>query len=251
MTMHGRAFLALWNDVDPARDAEYDCWHTFEHVPERVGIAGILSARRYVARERDDLRYFTLYDLESLAALDGPQYKDVAERPTAWSLSMRPSFRNFLRRPCESVLRLGRGIAAGIATFRFAIPEEVDATAWRAALQPHLEHAGVSAIHLGRADTDADFPVRNAAVDDEGAGAPHVLLVEAIDRAQLEPACPDIADLVQRTGRCERPPAWETYAFAFAIGRESLPGPTDRRQSPREDLRRTHPRYQGPMDDPP
>jgi hypothetical protein len=105
MTLKGSAFLALWNDFDPARDAEYNCWHTFEHVPERVGIAGIRSARRYVARERNDRRYFTLYDLASLAALDGPEYADVADRPTAWSSSMRASFRNFLRRPCTTVQR--------------------------------------------------------------------------------------------------------------------------------------------------
>src|ERR1700722_14477410 len=109
MTPKGNAFLALWNDFDPARDAEYNCCHTFEHVPERVGIAGILSARRYIARERGEQRYFTLYDAASLTAFEGPEYLDVAEHPTTWSLSMRPSFRNFLRCPCASLLRLGAG----------------------------------------------------------------------------------------------------------------------------------------------
>ena len=108
MSLNGAAFLALWNDFDPALDAEYDCWHTFEHVPERVGIAGILSGRRYVARERERWRYFTLYELESLAALDGPEYADVVERPTAWSASMRPSFRNFLRSPCATLSHWSR-----------------------------------------------------------------------------------------------------------------------------------------------
>ena len=53
MALRGSAFLALWNDFDPARDAEYNCWHTFEHVPERVGIEGILAGRRYVAMEQE------------------------------------------------------------------------------------------------------------------------------------------------------------------------------------------------------
>jgi hypothetical protein len=56
MTLKGSAFLALWNDFDPARDAEYNCWHTYEHVPERVGIEGILTGRRYIARERAERR---------------------------------------------------------------------------------------------------------------------------------------------------------------------------------------------------
>ena len=33
-----RAFLALWNDFDPGRDEEYNRWHTYEHVPERLSI---------------------------------------------------------------------------------------------------------------------------------------------------------------------------------------------------------------------
>jgi hypothetical protein len=49
MALKGSAFLALWNDFDPARDEEYNCWHTFEHVPERVGIEGVVSGRRYIA----------------------------------------------------------------------------------------------------------------------------------------------------------------------------------------------------------
>jgi hypothetical protein len=73
---------AFWNDVDPAREAEYECWHTFEHVPERVGIAGFLSGRRYRASERSESQYFTLYELESLAALGSPNYAKVVDHPT-------------------------------------------------------------------------------------------------------------------------------------------------------------------------
>jgi hypothetical protein len=60
MPLRGSGFLALWNDFDPAREAEYECWHTFEHVPERVGIPGFLSGRRYRAAERSESQYFTL-----------------------------------------------------------------------------------------------------------------------------------------------------------------------------------------------
>ena len=111
MTSGAPAFLALWNDVDPARDAEYNIWHTYEHVPERVGVAGIVAGRRYHARERRDQRYFTRYDLDSLTALNGPAYADVVENPTPWSRSMRPSLRNFFRQPCSVVARLGAGRA--------------------------------------------------------------------------------------------------------------------------------------------
>ena len=40
-----QAFLALWNDVASGREAEYERWHTFEHVPERVAVPGMRGAR--------------------------------------------------------------------------------------------------------------------------------------------------------------------------------------------------------------
>ena len=40
--MNAPAFLALWNGVDTAQVSlrEYETWHSYEHVPERVGLPG-------------------------------------------------------------------------------------------------------------------------------------------------------------------------------------------------------------------
>ena len=103
---------ASGDDVEPAREAEYNLWHTSEHVPERCGIPGILEARRYVAPARDHHRYFTLYDLRDLAVLASPSYRDLVQQPTPWSAAMRPAFRNFLREPCGILATAGIGIGA-------------------------------------------------------------------------------------------------------------------------------------------
>ena len=42
--------LAVWNDIAAEDEAEFNAWYVEEHVPERLGVPGILSARRY----RDD-----------------------------------------------------------------------------------------------------------------------------------------------------------------------------------------------------
>lgn len=235
MSLAGAAFLALWNDFDPARDEEYNCWHTFEHVPERVGIEGILCGRRYVARERAERRYFTLYELEGLATLDGPGYTDVVDRPTEWSAAMRPSFRNFLRSPCATILTIGTGMAGTIATFRFGSGSAPDAAAARAALAPLLESAGITGLHLGCVDTDARFPVKNAAAPAAG-GSPLVLLAEGFDRSGLEAGAPRIADALKRGLGADDPIAWEAYDLAFAIERAGLRPPTTARQPARPDL---------------
>jgi hypothetical protein len=238
MTLKGAAFLALWNDFDPGRDAEYNCWHTFEHVPERVGIEGILSGRRYLARERAERRYFTLYELEGLAALDGPQYADVVDRPTEWSAAMRPSFRNFLRSPCATVLTTGLGMAGSIATFRFGVVRDAEASDTKVVLEPLLESSGITAVHLGRVDTTAKFPVPNAVSPESAADAVRcVLLVEGLDRAVLEGAAPRVIDALASGLAAVQPVAWESYDLAFVIERSGLSSPTTARQPARPDLR--------------
>jgi hypothetical protein len=237
MTLRGSAFVALWNDFDPGRDAEYNCWHTFEHVPERVGIEGILSGRRYIAPERGERRYFTLYELDGLAALDGPQYADVVDRPTEWSAAMRPSFRNFLRSPCTTILTVGLGIAGSVITFRFGAGKEPDAAAAKAVLAPFLESSGVTALHLGRVDAAAKFPVKNAvSPGSPDSAAQLVLVVEGLDRTGLEAAAPRIAESLAGKLSADEA-AWEGYDLAFVIERSALGSPTTARQPPRPDLR--------------
>jgi hypothetical protein len=46
------AILALWNDYPAAMAEEYEAWHTFEHVPERLTVPGMRAARRYISISR-------------------------------------------------------------------------------------------------------------------------------------------------------------------------------------------------------
>ena len=149
MALAGRAFLALWNDIAPSRELEYDRWHTLEHVPERVSVTGFHGARRYVSRSRQHHRYFTLYDVASVASFESAEYVDLLEHPTPWSASMRPDFSNFLRSICSVVTTAGTGIGAAIAIL--CVPPETDAAALRSALGDAAEMPSINAVHLGQA----------------------------------------------------------------------------------------------------
>ncbi len=175
MPLAGSAFLALWNDIAREREAEYDRWHTREHVPERVGVPGFRGARRYVNRARGNHRYFTLYELDDLAVLDGAAYRALVAHPTPWSAAMRPDFANFLRAPCALVHSRGEGIGGAIAVLCH------DQGAATAALWSTLaDLPGVVACHEGRGRAST-LPW---AADAEGAtrAFDRVLLVEALDR---------------------------------------------------------------------
>ena len=74
MALHGNAFLALWNDIAPHREREYDRWHSQEHVPERVAVTGFRGARRFVNRAAARHRYFTLYEVADLATFEHAEY---------------------------------------------------------------------------------------------------------------------------------------------------------------------------------
>ena len=236
MSLQGTAFLALWNDFDPARDDEYNCWHAFEHVPERVGIDGVLSGRRFVARERNERwRYFTLYELEGLEALSGPSYMDVVDRPSEWSLSMRPSFRNFFRQPCTTELSIGQGHGACAATLRVSLATPADAAQWSEMLKPFVDSAALLAMHLGRVDTSAKFPLGNAVAGD-ATGVPYVLLLEATDRGQLERAIPRVLAAIE-TLKPERAIEGESYDLASSVEKRDLAERQAKRQPQRPDLR--------------
>ncbi len=207
MSLKGSAFLALWNDIDPRREDEYNLWHTREHVPERVAVPGILSGRRYVAGSGPH-RYFTLYELESAAVLESAAYQKLVDGPTPWSRAMRPSFRNFLRYPCATTLSLGRGYGGTLATFRCG------AAPSKPAIERLFDLEAVTGLHLGSADLSQPFAMQTATVEQ---GPRYVLMVEANDRVRLEAAMPTILSAV---GAADA----QVYDFVFAITRDDLAG---------------------------
>lgn len=104
------ALLALWNDVDPAREAEYEQWHAREHVPERLTVPGMLWALRLRAVGAGTLpRYLTLYGLRDQGVLESAPYRRLLAEPTPASRSMRPALRHIARWVCR--LDLEEGIA--------------------------------------------------------------------------------------------------------------------------------------------
>jgi hypothetical protein len=96
------ALLALWNDVDPAFDEQYNRWHADEHVPERLTVPGILWGHRYGTGAGERMpRYLTLYGLQSVDVLESEAYRQLLDQPTPMSRTMRPRLRNVSRWVCK------------------------------------------------------------------------------------------------------------------------------------------------------
>ena len=66
--MLGKAAVAMWWDVAPEMKAEWEDWHSHEHMPERLAIPGFLRGTRWIALSGEP-SYFVLYEAAKLATI--------------------------------------------------------------------------------------------------------------------------------------------------------------------------------------
>jgi hypothetical protein len=194
MSFLGEAILAFWADVDPAGEADYNDWHTREHMPERCTVPGFLRGRRYVAVEGAP-KYFMMYETETLGTLASPAYVERLNDPTPWTRKCLALFRNSNRTACRTTLSLGRGLGGMIATIRLgpASGREEALRRWLAdqVLPALLERPGISAAHLCEADVETTTvkTAEKAIRDRPDEVARWVVLVEGIDAEIVARAC--------------------------------------------------------------
>jgi hypothetical protein len=93
---NGKALLVVLIDVDPAFEEDFNHWYENEHFPERIGLPGFVSARRFVSYEGGP-KYLALYDLESVDALTTPEYLALVSPPSEWTRRVESHFTSRLR----------------------------------------------------------------------------------------------------------------------------------------------------------
>ena len=81
MTVARPGILAIFNNVAPGREAEFEEWFQHEHLQERLGVPGFLLGRRYEAM-RGEPRYFNFYVTRSAEVLYSADYRTRLNNPT-------------------------------------------------------------------------------------------------------------------------------------------------------------------------
>src|SRR6185436_12261509 len=122
MTLLGKAAVAMWWNIRPERRAEFCDWHSHEHFPERMGIAGFCRGSRWSSVENED-GFFVLYELDDYSTLTSSGYLDRLNNPTPWSTKMMPHHLNMVRSQCRIAASFGGGVAPFMTTVRFS-PQE-------------------------------------------------------------------------------------------------------------------------------
>lgn len=137
--MLGNAAVAMWWDIAPEMKAEFEDWHSHEHMPERLSIPGFLRGTRWIAASGAP-SYFVLYELAAPETLTGGPYLERLNDPTPWSRKMMPHHRNMVRSLCEVRASFGRGVAHALATLRLQVAAD--------ALSGLPGRKGLTAAHL-------------------------------------------------------------------------------------------------------
>ncbi|APW37830.1 hypothetical protein RD110_11990 [Rhodoferax koreense] len=237
-TRRPAAFLALWNGIaSPALQPEYEAWHTFEHVPERVGLPGFIEARRYRAWSVDDAGaplYFTCYWLDDLAALDSPAYREVFATPTPWSARMRTQLRAFFRQPCRLAGSHGTSTASQLCTLRLHGDPQAIASLLSAELQRLVDAAQVVSAQWGMAAPPGfEIPIANsgpASATPPGAepGTEAVVMLQGFDRAPLAASAAALVQALAAVTTLPEPPGF--FELLSQVRQDELAHPLTTRQ---------------------
>jgi hypothetical protein len=149
--MLARAAVAMWWDIAPETKAEFEDWHSHEHMPERLGIPGFVRGTRWIALSGEP-SYFVLYEVSGLGILTGGAYLERLNNPTPWSRKMMPHHLHMVRSLCRVQASFGAGLAYALATLRFS-PSPGSAGALSAWLAGHAlpklpQRRGLIGAHL-------------------------------------------------------------------------------------------------------
>lgn len=185
----GEAVVAIWNGVTPEGRAEFYAWHLHEHMAERVGIPGFRRGRRYAAMDAaTHPEFFTLYEADTMQVLQGQDYANRLNAPSAWTRRATQGFRDTSRALARVVESRGVGPGGVILTIRFdAQPASQDAIA--AMVRAAATRPRITGAHLCIGDAAASNVVTEEKKGRTDIQPPPswIIMAEATDAEALAP----------------------------------------------------------------
>jgi hypothetical protein len=111
--------LAIFNNVAPGREAEFEEWFQHEHLAERIALPGFLIGRRHEAISGQP-HYFNFYVTQSVEVLKSAAYLGRLDEPTPMTRTvMSEIFKDMIRTVCHRTFRLGAVRGTSVVTVRF------------------------------------------------------------------------------------------------------------------------------------
>jgi hypothetical protein len=142
--MSALGILAIWNDVRPGREADFEAWFQREHLAERLAVPGFRFGRRHEAVSGSP-RYFVFYVTDDPGVLTAKPYFERLENPTPLTRRMMSDvFIDMNRTVCRRAAQRGlfRGPFVVTARYLAAAPDFAALTAKLDALVTDTAVAG-------------------------------------------------------------------------------------------------------------
>ena len=149
--------LAIFNNVAPGREAEFEEWFQHEHLAERIAVPGFLLGRRHEAVSGGP-RYFNFYVTRSVDVLKSAPYLTRLDSPTPMTRTvMSEIFKDMIRTVCHRTFRLGAMRGAAAVAVRFG--ERPDQSELQATIETLMRDRSVACGEIWSAASPREFPV--------------------------------------------------------------------------------------------
>jgi hypothetical protein len=188
MPLLGHAAIAMWWDISPEHKAEFENWHSHEHLPERLAIPGFQRGSRWAAADGGP-GFFVLYELDEYETLTSPHYLERLNRPSPWSTRLMPHHRNMVRSQCRVVESFGAGVARHVLTLRLSPSADAGDrlhTYLRDRAATIAASAGTTAAHLLRTETPSAGVTTEQKIRGGDRSADWIFVAGGYDLAALE-----------------------------------------------------------------
>jgi hypothetical protein len=149
--------LAIFNNVAPGREADFEEWFQHEHLAERIAVPGFLIGRRHEAIAGQP-RYFNFYLTQSAQVLKSSAYLERLDQPTPMTrIVMSEIFKDMIRTVCHRTFRLGVMRGTGVVALRFG--ERADEVALKVVIETLMRDRAVACGEIWQAADPREFPV--------------------------------------------------------------------------------------------
>jgi len=149
--------LAIFNNVAPGREAEFETWFQHEHLAERLAVPGFLLGRRYEAVSGQP-RFFNFYLTRAAEVLNSPAYLVRLDDPTPMTRTvMSEIFKDMIRTVCHRTFRVGTMRGAAAVALRFGA--RPDDAGLKARIETLMQDAAVACGEIWSAARPDEFPV--------------------------------------------------------------------------------------------
>jgi hypothetical protein len=152
----GRGALVNWGGVLADSEADYNAWHSLQHMPERLSVPGFRRGRRCVAIDGtpDHLKYFMMYEAVDAQVFVSEPYLKRLNDPTPWTQRILSVYVTPSRTVCNVSHTRGCGTGGWLVTLQWGMsaaapPSAQEAASW---IEPVMALPGIIGAHVLEGD---------------------------------------------------------------------------------------------------